>query len=317
MNEEAVRVRAREMGLAVDWVDALGHPQRVRTESLRRLLEVLHDRDDRPTVPPLVTGRLNTPTTLPNLPRGDVSAAEVVLESGDVRPVTLRDGATVPAIAQVGYHRLRFADREITLAVAPARCLTLHDVGGGTRMWGIAAQIYGLRRRGDGGIGDAGAVRELAEAAARHGADAIALSPVHSLFAADPARCGPYSPSSRLALNPLYADPADTFDADRIAACASPDQAVLEQAKLIDWPAAATAKFVVLRCLFDDFARRDLSNGTVLAIDFERFVRESGEALQDHALFEALHAERPTSWTEWPTGWRKPRDPAAVRYHLF
>ena len=75
MNEEAVRVRAREMGLAVDWVDALGHPQRVRTESLRRLLEVLHDRDDRPAVPPLVTGRLNTPTTLPNLPRGDVSAA--------------------------------------------------------------------------------------------------------------------------------------------------------------------------------------------------------------------------------------------------
>ena len=70
-------------------------------------------------------------------------------------------------------------------------------------MWGVAAQIYGLRRVGDGGIGDAGAVRDLAQAAARQGADAVALSPVHSLFAADPARYGPYSPSSRLFLNPL------------------------------------------------------------------------------------------------------------------
>ena len=59
-----------------------------------------------------------------------------------------------------------------------------------------------------------GAVRDLAEAAARQGADAVALSPVHGLFAADPARYGPYSPSSRLFLNPLYADPAVVFGAE-------------------------------------------------------------------------------------------------------
>ena len=58
-------------------------------------------------------------------------------------------------------------------------------------MWGVAAQVYSLRRAGDGGIGDAGAVRDLAEAAARHGADAVALSPVHSLF---PARSGALRP---------------------------------------------------------------------------------------------------------------------------
>jgi 4-alpha-glucanotransferase len=317
MNEEAIRVHAREAGLAVDWVDALGQARRVRTESLRRLLEVLHDRDGRAEVPPLVTTRLNAPATLPNQPSGADVAAELVLEDGDVRAVTLRDGATVPAIRQPGYHRLRFGGREITLAVAPPRCLTLGDLGGGSRMWGIAAQIYGLRRRGDGGIGDAGAVRELAEAAARHGADAIALSPVHSLFAAEPARYGPYSPSSRLALNPLYTDPADTFEARRIAICTPAGHAALERAALIDWPAAASAKFVLLRRLFDDFVKRDLADGTVLAAEFERFRRDSGETLRDHALFEALHAERPTAWMEWPAGWRQPADPGAVRYHLF
>ena len=137
-------------------------------------------------------------------------------------------------------------------------------------MWGVAAQVYSLRRAGDGGIGDAGAVRDLAEAAARHGADAVALSPVHSLFPHDPARYGPYSPSSRLFLNPLYADPSATFDATAVVS----DDA-LERAALIDWPAAGAAKFARLRALFDEFDEVD----TPLLREFERFVVEGGEAL--------------------------------------
>lgn len=211
--------------------------------------------------------------------------------------MTLRDGSA-PAIDQPGYHRLRFADREITLAVAPGRCLTLEEIGAGQRMWGVAAQIYGLRRTGDGGIGDAGAVRDLAEAAARQGADALALSPVHSLFAADLARYSPYSPSSRLFLNPLYADPSAVFDASRIAACQPQGRGAHEGLALIDWPAAGAAKFVLLQCLFDDFAERDLAGGTALAADFERFVHEGSGPLQAHAAFEAKH-----------TG--------SQRYHLF
>ena len=320
MNEEAIRARARQAGLAVDWIDATGRPQRVRTESLRRLIEALHGADDEATdVPPLVTTLLNTRTTLPNLALDADLPAELVLEDGDVRPLTLRGGkgASVPAIARPGYHRLRFAGREIMLAVAPARCLTLEDIGAGRRMWGVAAQIYGLRRSGDGGIGDAGAVRDLAEAAARRGVDAVALSPLHSLFAADPSRYSPYSPSSRLFLNPLYADPSATFDAQRIAACGSGRRDALEHEALIDWTATGAAKFALLRCLFDDFVARDLAASTVLAADFERFVHDGGEALREHALFEALQDERPGNWTDWPAGWRQPRDTAAVDYHLF
>ena len=48
-------------------------------------------------------------------------------------------------------------------------------------------------------------------------ADAIALSPTHSLFAADPSHFGPYSPSSRLFLNPLFADPTLVFGAMHVA----------------------------------------------------------------------------------------------------
>src|SRR4029077_10356431 len=164
MNEEAVRARARQAGLAVDWVDAMGRQQQVRTESLRRILESLDGTQDQPGLPPLVTARVDARITLPNRASEADTRAERTLEDGSVRPVTIRGGkaATVPAVGQPGYHRLRFADRESTLAVSPARCLTLEEVGAGRRMWGVAAQIYGLRRSGDGGIGDAGAVRDLA-----------------------------------------------------------------------------------------------------------------------------------------------------------
>jgi 4-alpha-glucanotransferase len=292
MNEEAVLARARSAGVAVDWTDATGRPQRVRTETLRRLIEALNGADAPLGVPPLVTARLGRPIAIAGID-GD-HPAELVLEDGDKKPVVLRDGA-LPGIRRLGYHRLRVADREITLAVAPPRCVTLQDIGGGERMWGVAAQVYGLRRAGDGGIGDAGAVRELAEAAARHGADAVALSPVHSLFPHDPARYGPYSPSSRLFLNPLYADPSATFDS---TALDSDD--VLERASLIDWPAVAAAKFARLRALFDQFDEVD----TPLLREFERFVVKGGEALSQHARFEAEQAgdsERYHLFLQWIT----------------
>ena len=64
-----------------------------------------------------------------------------------------------------------------------------------------------------------------------------------------------------------------------------------------------------------------------MAADFERFVREGGATLREHALFEALHARHSGNWSDWQEGWRHPGDTAiaayldseaaTVRYHLF
>src|SRR5260221_224541 len=117
MNEETILARARAAGFAVDWVDAMGRPQRVRTDALRRLLDALDPADAR-AFPPLVTARVGGRIALPTIDA--VTKGELVLEDGKSKPVTIRAG-TLPGIRQPGYHRLRFADREITLAVAPAR----------------------------------------------------------------------------------------------------------------------------------------------------------------------------------------------------
>ena len=183
-------------------------------------------------------------------------------------------------------------------------------------------QLYSLKRAGDDGIGDTTALRSFARSAARHGADAIALSPTHSLFPANPAHFGPYSPSNRLFLNPLYADPADSLEGLQ----AAPVQPVLDDAPLIDWLATARAKYDYLRRVFDELPARSLPA-------FEDFVREGGARLREQALFEAAHAywsaaaEPKLNWHDWPTDWHHPADDAVsrfaaanekeIRYHLF
>src|ERR1043165_5941157 len=231
--DDALRELACEAGIATDWTDAAEHPQRVSIGSLRAILTALgypcSTRNDiaesRKRLRELSNGARTFFTATVGEP--------IVLKLGADAPVVL------PAIDEPGYHRLRIADRDITLAVAPPRCVTFGDIAPDEKLYGLAVQLYSLRD-GNEGIGDTAALRALVGSAAREGADAIALRPTHSLFAADPAHYGPYSPSSRLFLNPLYADPAAVFGADRVAALDGGAQ--LSQAALIDWPEEGRAK---------------------------------------------------------------------------
>jgi len=337
---------AHTVGIAVDWTDAAGIPRQVAPDVLRQILhaldlpcgtpgeladsrERLKQSYGRTQLPPLITADVGDRIVLA---RGRAPAPKRVrlhLEDGarqDVMPDVRDDQLIVGAIEHPGYHRLELDDQAVILAVAPARCMTVDDIARHQQVWGIAAQIYGLRRRGDGGIGDAGGIRALAGAAARHGADVVALSPVHALFGADHTRYGPYSPSSRLFLNPLHADPGVLFGEAPVAAAihdAGLDEewARLESVELVDWPAAARAKLVVLRHLFADFERAlDRPGDGALAGDFAEFRRAGGDLLEQHARFEALHAamlgadRNAWSWRTWPAELRDPNGPAVAAF---
>lgn len=352
MTDDGIRELARAAGLAETWTDALGIPQHVSIDSLRRILGALGygtassaDVEEsrrrlgpKGGLPPLVTMRSGSRLTLPAR-AGGAARGQITYEDGGVATLrfsTRGEKLVGPVLDRIGYHRLEFGDRVVTIAVAPTRCVTIADRAEGKHLWGVAAQIYSLRRAGDGGIGDATAVRELAEAAARHGADAIALSPVHSLFTADSGRYGPYSPSSRLFFNPLFADPAIVFGPQRVAQHRG-DGGPFEEVPLVEWRPAAEAKLALMRRLFDDFEAHDRPRGTEQANDFQSFVQEGGALLQGHALFEALHGKWMGSqpplgfWRDWPPAFRqgllRPEDPemasfvstegATVRFHQF
>ncbi|MES2818195.1 MAG: 4-alpha-glucanotransferase [Pseudomonadota bacterium] len=326
---------AQAVGLAVDWTDANGRPQRVAPPVLQRILQALgypcaspaqiaesqqhaarlHD------LPPLLTLDQQQPLDL-----GDYFAADtpyrIELEDGSRVDAQLDAEARLSGYLPIGYHRLDIADRSLTLAVAPAHCYALQDVVGHARprVWGLTAQLYALRRPGDGGLGDTLALEQLARAAAARGADALAISPLHAQFSADPQRFSPYSPSSRLFRNVLHSAPASLLGETALQnairdAGLGPELQRLEQLPLIDWPAAARAKQQLLRSLCRDF----FAAAHPLQADFEAFRQAGGEALENHCRFEVLQADLarsggPQGWQAWPTELRDPSTAAVARF---
>ncbi len=346
MTNSALNALAEAAGVSVHWENFAGEPQMVNPDALRAVLTALGypcaGRSDieesaqrlslsssLSALPPMITA--NAAAAI-RLGRDDhLPTAKLLLESGATRDVTPHAGE-IPAIAEPGYHRLLLGDREIVIAVAPE-----HAPRASRRLWGIAAQIYGLRREGDGGIGDTQAVAELAQSAARHGADVLALSPMHALFAARPSHYGPYSPSSRLFLNPLLASPELVLGHEAVARAkaeaglnAAYDR--LERLELIDWPAAAQARLRLLQSLFAQlFLAAD--GPETLRLEFARFEAEGGALLAAHACFEALQSEQLTldpeaaDWRTWPADLRNPESASVsafarahrrdVLFHMF
>src|SRR5690606_33832825 len=107
------------------------------------------------------------------------------------------------------------------------------------------------------GFGDFTDVADLAEAAGTYGAAFLGLSPVHALFPTDRTKISPYSPSSRLFVDPLYLDPfaITGFDGAEIAAIApaQAEMAALRDAALIDYPAVWRLKAPLLEALWQAF----------------------------------------------------------------
>jgi 4-alpha-glucanotransferase len=368
MSDELLHDLARRAGIAVEWQDHAGRPRVVGADVLRRILaalglpadssrelsasrRALSRRTGMADLPPLVTGIAGRPTRL-DIGGNEAQPARVILENGDTRDVSLlpaRGRLRVPALAEAGYHRMRIDDREIVLAIAPARCRSIDDVVPDARLWGTAAQAYTLRTEDDHGIGDTAGAAALAESVSQLGADALSLSPLHALFAADPARGQPHAPSSRLFRNPLYAAPGLVFGDAFVAAAmaeaglddrpdppdrmpphqasphqASPHEALPHEAPphpapphqaAIDWRAAATAKLAMLQAIFDSFLDAPEWDGP-LGADFARFRAEGGRLLHDHACFEALyHEQMPISdWRQWPVDLRDPASAAVAAF---
>ncbi|MFT4047858.1 MAG: 4-alpha-glucanotransferase [Solimonas sp.] len=350
LNDELQRLAANA-GIALRWTDYRGEPHEVGVDSLRALLEALElpcatpaqiaDSEARlaaeaATVPPLLTAVAGGPLFVP-LPRLAGRRLPLQLEGGGRHELAFdaaAGGATATVAVAPGYHRLALDDRSLTIAVAPPRAWAVRDASP-QRVWGLAAQIYALRRRGDAGVGDFTALADFAERTAAQGADALAVSPVHALFSADVHHFSPYAPSSRLFLNVLHADPALVLGSGPWQALVAElglgdELARLETLPLVDWAASGRARLALLHAAFRHLRPR-LSGDDALGREFEAFVADGGDALLDHARFELLHAQQFAqgrwSWREWAPALRDPRsaDVARIagahadelRFHLF
>ncbi|WP_413704663.1 4-alpha-glucanotransferase [Pseudomonas sp. Pseusp16] len=331
MSDAQLEILASRAGLAVDWIDANGRPQKVAPSVLRNVLTGLgHPAGSAQEIdasllelqavqqthrlPPLMTadegGGLDLARYFePQTP------CEIHLEDGSRLNLKLDANSVLPGLVPVGYQQVSIDGQTFTLAVAPARCYSVADAVDNPipRAWGLSVQLYGLRRPGDGGFGDTQALEDLARVAGERGAEALAISPLHAMFSSDTQRYSPYSPSSRLFLNSLYCAPGTilgeralrtAIDATGLAI----ELKALEERPLIDWPAAAEAKYRLLQALYEGFVQGEHP----LHEDFSSFRHAAGEALENHCRFEAIQEARAArgehlDWRQWPEPWRNPR----------
>ncbi|WP_295537916.1 malto-oligosyltrehalose synthase [uncultured Pseudacidovorax sp.] len=234
----------------------------------------------------------------------------------------------LPEALPMGYHRLKVGTAEALVIAAPSSCQPPPGDAEGQRHWGVAAQLYGLRSAGQWGMGDFADLGRLVEQAAALGAQAVGLNPLHALFLDDPGQCSPYSPSSRLFLNPLYIavealpEYADCLPARRLVESAEFQArlAQLRDSDRVDHVGVAAAKLEVLALLHEHVRsqRESAEPGLVArqrAKAFDDFRTERGTALQRHATFEALRrhlrARDPDCWGPpcWPEALRDAASP--------
>ncbi|MGN6463408.1 MAG: 4-alpha-glucanotransferase [Pseudolabrys sp.] len=183
---------------------------------------------------------------------------------------------------------------------------------GDRRMWGLAVQLYALRSFRNWGHGDFGDLARLIDLLAPLGCGAIGLNPLHALFLDRPDDASPYSPNSRVFLNPLY------IAIDQVPEC--PDAATLgvterlaevRATEEVRYGEAAALKLVALRSGYRRFRNTAHSKRRH---DFEIFRAEAGEPLQRFAAFEVLRRRfGQVPWWEWPEDWRWPSPPAITR----
>lgn len=177
--------------------------------------------------------------------------------------------------------------------------------GDGRRTWVLAVQLYGVRSRRNWGHGDFTDLAELLKLVGEVGGAGIGLNPLHALFYDRPGSCSPYSPNSRLFLNPLYIDveALEEFGGSDSAASAALER--LRASPLVDYPAVAELKLAALRVAYWNFT---VSGNTARRQDFVAYRSERGRELEYFATFETLRGKFPTAWQEWPEEWRQSSD---------
>ncbi|MCL2715216.1 MAG: 4-alpha-glucanotransferase [Alphaproteobacteria bacterium] len=296
---------ARTRGIIPEYFDALGKHRVSPPEALEAILAALPH-----AASPTLTGGAV-------VIRGSHEALTEV--KGAVAPLTWKivaDGRTValgesadnvirfPGDLSRGCYRLEIRDGSARREDVPLVVTAERAFGGNLeRGFLVAAQLYGIRSSRNWGIGDFSDLCDLIDQAAAFGADGVGLNPLHVLFDDRPGDCSPYSPNSRLFLNPLYINVENVEEyRPELVADAAETAARLRQGDRVPYAEVAELKWRALRAVHSAFRAHA---SPARRLEFERFQRRSGPLLARFACFEVLRHRFRTPWWEWPQQWQQ------------
>ncbi len=344
---EAIDALAGAAGIAGEWWDVSGKRTIVSPETKVALLSALGlevaseaqargsltrlvDETHRRRLPFSLVLRLGEPAVAPlrDLPtavdaritREDGSVAEWRVEAAEGVRRDLPDGRSaaeraiaLPALP-AGRYRLIVGETECALTIAPPEAFS--PKAASRKRFGVAAQLYALRRADenghDQGIGDFSTLALAGEKAGGLGAAYFGVSPLHMLFPRDRERASPYYPSDRRFLDPILIDVLDDAGlprdeaVDAALAAVGPAFAAASGTSQVDYEAVWRAKRPALEAWSAAFARvRAAQPGDPLVADYHAFARLGGESLRRFAAFQAAaDGEAGENWRLWPQALR-------------
>ena len=359
----ALRELAERMGIIDEYVDQTGRETRhtsdrtrvallaaLRVEAAsdvdaRRSIERLDAEERDALVAPTAVITIGDPSPGMRVPVGatartiewsyairDEHGRELVAEG---RVPAANGVATIayPAELPTGYYEVRLQirsdgasrDGQQRLIITPGRCPSPDALLGGTRVFGLIANLYTLHGRESWGIGNLGDLGSLVEWAGEIGAAFVGLNPLHALFNRG-SDISPYSPVSRLFRNPLYLDVSaipELAQSDRARDLLdSPEvrgvRADVRLSDRVEYERIAETLEPILRALHATFTERH-AGGTERAERYRAYVAEQGDALEHFATFMALDGalaksargeRQPMPWREWPKRYQDPRSSA-------
>jgi 4-alpha-glucanotransferase len=352
----ALEALARRCGIALTTPDGRGGEHRVAPETLQSILAALgveaeteqraaeslaaRERQHwQAVLPPVVVAHepaVSVEVTLPAATRvvtwhlscedGSQLSGEAAFDTLELVASDRGDGRTGRrkerrrlALARValGHHRLSVEPQGAisTVIVTPGRCY-LPSVGDERGLWGLALQLYLLKSASNLGIGDFGDLAALAADLARRGCALLGLNPLHAPFPDDPEHASPYSPASRLLLNPLNIDvaaaPETRASAAAVALLGEANFAAevesCRAAATLDYARAAALKQRLLKAAYTDWRA---ANGGA-AEELASFRAAQGTAFERHCLYFALRADMLAAglggdWHGWPQAYQDSR----------
>jgi 4-alpha-glucanotransferase len=232
-----------------------------------------------------------------------------------------------------GYHSLsatlacagREWQGEQQLVVHPGRCAM--PLENGERVFGVWANLYTLRSARNWGFGDFTDLDRLAAFAGSAGAAFTGVNPLHALRDVV-GSTSPYSPVSRLFINPLYLDveavPELGQDSGALAALSHPTfMRTLANARAqdrLDYPTLWGLKRPMLRALHRAFVQHQDADNSSRGREYRAWCSGRGELLDDFATFMALSdAQTPDDgshrdWHTWPAALQDPRSPEVASF---
>ena len=230
-----------------------------------------------------------------------------------------------------GYHSLSFlmdnqkikSNAQTRLIVVPSQCFVQESLLSGHKAWGFPLQLYALQSDRNWGIGDFTDLCQMAHLSKKLGADLLGINPVNALFSDAPEQASPYSPSSRVFLNPLYIDidaVPEAVDCTALADYKKSDRfkevlCYLKADNQVNYDYVSELKLTALEILFKVFKAVHLDEKgspiTPRGESFKTFIQEYGEQLETFATFQVLRQYFKTQgqsllWWRWEKGYLMP-----------